>query len=378
MYIFLDDYGKKTLVPGSIPTLEFPEKSCTTSVSKPRESADLIKQKKLEHPIKLSTTNVSTYKSFEEFNLRISKLKIAPWFIDYCSTYTRIIKLDGIHSVPYLEIYVLKNNFDFNVRCLLWDINADHRIFTECGKSIQNTTLSTLINNLDKFYLCPGIENNILLNAMRNLNLNNNETALLHSVPKIYNPLLLLNVHTPIQQSTFYRSKACNMLVVTEEICMDCQKEEGKLLKAEKRKISTQSMPAKSKAPISQTSVKRLQLTLSHFRLENEDLKSQIKILQEELNSSSLKINNNLSQDFVSIFSNADQEKIPDFMKLFWNEQQKYINSTSSKGIRYHPMIIRFCLALATKSPSAYEELRYDQNNKSGILILPSRRRLRD
>ena len=45
----------------------------------------------------------------------------------------------------------------------------------------------------------------------------------------------------------------------------------------------------------------------------------------------------------------------------------------STKGIRYHPMIIRFCLSLATKSSSCYEELR-----NSGVLILLSQRTRRD
>ena len=45
----------------------------------------------------------------------------------------------------------------------------------------------------------------------------------------------------------------------------------------------------------------------------------------------------------------------------------------SATGIQYHPMIIRFCLSLATKSPSCYEELR----NSKG-LVLPSQWRLRD
>ena len=41
--------------------------------------------------------------------------------------------------------------------------------------------------------------------------------------------------------------------------------------------------------------------------------------------------------------------------------------------MRYHPMIIRFCLSLASKSKSANEELR-----NSNILVLPSSRTLRD
>ena len=41
-------------------------------------------------------------------------------------------------------------------------------------------------------------------------------------------------------------------------------------------------------------------------------------------------------------------------------------------------MIIRFCLSLAAKSASAYDDIRYDEKSGTGILILPSRRRLRD
>ena len=66
-----------------------------------------------------------------------------------------------------------------------------------------------------------------------------------------------------------------------------------------------------------------------------------------------------------------NNHKISPFMKLFW-EQQKH---TFLKKIveKYHPMIIRFCLSLATKSGSAYDELR-----NSNVLVLPSRRTLRD
>ena len=41
-------------------------------------------------------------------------------------------------------------------------------------------------------------------------------------------------------------------------------------------------------------------------------------------------------------------------------------------------MIIRYALNLAAKSSSAYEEIRYDEKEGTGILILPSQRRLCD
>ena len=64
-------------------------------------------------------------------------------------------------------------------------------------------------------------------------------------------------------------------------------------------------------------------------------------------------------------------------MKLFWEEQQKYLSSLKN-GIRCHPMIIRYCLNLASKSPAVHEEMRFNEKSGSGCLVLPSRRRLRD
>ena len=73
----------------------------------------------------------------------------------------------------------------------------------------------------------------------------------------------------------------------------------------------------------------------------------------------------------------SEANDVPPFMQLFWDEQQKY-RTQSRNSVRYHPMIIRFCLSLSAKSPAAYEELRYDEKTGTGVLVLPSRRRLRD
>ena len=89
-------------------------------------------------------------------------------------------------------------------------------------------------------------------------------------------------------------------------------------------------------------------------------------------------VDSQLNDDFVKLFSGCDQKDVPPFMKLFWEEQQNYIKSSSYSSVRYHPMIIKFCLSLAAKSPSTYSDLRFDGKNNSGFLILPSLRTLRD
>ena len=62
---------------------------------------------------------------------------------------------------------------------------------------------------------------------------------------------------------------------------------------------------------------------------------------------------------------------VSQFMKLFWEQQKSSQNKGS--GVRYHPMIIRFCLSIVSKSASVYNELC-----SSNVLTLPSLRTLRD
>lgn len=68
-------------------------------------------------------------------------------------------------------------------------------------------------------------------------------------------------------------------------------------------------------------------------------LENQLKLMREELNKSSVKINEELTKDFISIMGKT-KHNISPFMNLFWQQQQKLFASNST-GVRYHPMVIR-------------------------------------
>ena len=68
--------------------------------------------------------------------------------------------------------------------------------------------------------------------------------------------------------------------------------------------------PAKTNAPISQTSSEGLKLTIQTYQMRNKDLKMKLGQLQEEISKASLPISVDLSNDFKSIIFETDQKKI--------------------------------------------------------------------
>ena len=48
--------------------------------------------------------------------------------------------------------------------------------------------------------------------------------------------------------------------------------------------------------------------------------------LQDEISKASLPVSADLSNDLKSIIFETDQRKISPLMRLFWEEQQKYLN----------------------------------------------------
>ena len=270
--------------------------------------------------------------------------------------------------VPLFEISIQKS-LQFQIRVQTWLLNANHEVYIQSNSSCRNIFLSNLLHNLDSYNISLGIKNDKCIN---------NSELVKHSIPQIYIPFT--DNKSPLQESIYYRSNQCSILT-KNLVCLECTNKEKILLqkkcKSLKRKENS-LIPIKAKAPISLTSPERIKVTIQSYRLENKMLRTEIKKLQDEISKSSIKIDEELNADLVSIMSNANQSKVSPFMKFFWDEQQKYINAGSKTSIRYHPMIIHYCLALQSKSAAAYNEIRYDEKTGSGFVILPSQRRLRD
>ena len=84
-----------------------------------------------------------------------------------------------------------------------------------------------------------------------------------------------------------------------------------------------------------------------------------------------------INDDLSSILSNKENfgNELPDgsFRRLLWVQQLQALSCNNPRQIRWHPVMIKWCLNIKLRSSSAYRALR-----DSGFMKLPSERTLRD
>ena len=105
-----------------------------------------------------------------------------------------------------------------------------------------------------------------------------------------------------------------------------------------------------------------------------ERLKTKI---AKEVERSGIQVDNMLQQDLQTIMSNSIEAVTTNyppnsFPAVFWQQQHEAARR-DPRGMRWHPLMVKWCLYLRHLSGSAYETLR-----TSGVLKLPSQRSLRD
>lgn len=102
-------------------------------------------------------------------------------------------------------------------------------------------------------------------------------------------------------------------------------------------------------------------------------LEERLNELQQKVIDHGVSVDKSLKDDIVQIMNGQNLEVTP-HMKFFWQEQMKFLQSSSS-GRRYHPQVTRFAL-------SVHGHLLLIERVKrewcSYPAILPSERVLRD
>ena len=121
--------------------------------------------------------------------------------------------------------------------------------------------------------------------------------------------------------------------------------------------------------------IKSLKSKVHAAKVEIHKLQERIAKLTE---SEGVNVGRDFHKDMYSIMESNNEaiaKQYPEgsFRRLFWEEQFKAAKHSSLKQMRWHPLIIHWCLNLKYLSSSCYHSL-----GTSGFIKLPSERTLRD
>ena len=171
-----------------------------------------------------------------------------------------------------------------------------------------------------------------------------------------------IDPNNPFPRKLYQRPVDC--IVLNDNLlCNNC--------KSYQRSKEVVGKPLHINALLSTAKKERLIETIKEQRIVNKELTSKIKYMQYQINLHAVDVGEDLGGFIIKTMDDHKANTVSPFMKLFWGKQREVIGKGTR--VRYHPMIIRFCLSLAAKSASAYDELR-----SSNVLTLPTRRTLRD
>ncbi|CAG2199465.1 THAP9 [Mytilus edulis] len=183
------------------------------------------------------------------------------------------------------------------------------------------------------------------------------------------------------------RSVKCQMLVQGSR-CSSCAEDRRMLRKRQQRAEEKKTSPPvtfvhriyQHKHMSRENLVTKIEQQKTEMRTlssEVEKLKRQLhkQILQNGVTFSNPIAENIEMKDLMSTCQNDFEQAFPNpnsLQRLFWEQQIKF-NSAGKNGMRWHPMLIRWCLFMRSKSAKAYDSMR-----DSGFIKLPSTRTLFD
>lgn len=202
---------------------------------------------------------------------------------------------------------------------------------------------------------------------------------------QLYCLYLLGYIDTACMKSTA-RSHSCNVIlppVQKSDRCSECAKLRKTLARKEKRtETGYSSTNPESHANYRYLTTAQLVNRMQELHHNHTLLMKYIQRLKDIINSSvetvGVSVDDELHEHLCSTMMNFNDEVTKahapnSFKHLFWQQQLKATTVKSSKGMRWHPSMIKWCLYLRHHSSGAYELLR-----DSGCVMLPSQRTLRD
>lgn len=187
---------------------------------------------------------------------------------------------------------------------------------------------------------------------------------------------------------TTIRHTECSLLIESAcSRCIKCSSYRKTLQTFQSQLVHQSSQTADKTAPDSHVNYRYLSTPDKHDRLQRlHNLQRCTKIKLERIRQKlalaieegSVEVDETIHYDVQDIATSKTQDvtaAFPEdsFQRLFWEQQMAARDKKNPRSMRWHPLMIKWCLYLRYVSGKSYEILR-----DSGCIKLPSKRTLRD
>ena len=179
----------------------------------------------------------------------------------------------------------------------------------------------------------------------------------------------------------------CLWLSSTQQ-CMNCYKYKRNVLNSAALKLSNhvEISPGRSSADshtnyrYCNTPEKEARMTDLHNKVcqQTKEMKQLKDKIDQHISYVGVRTDDQLGNDLKDIMTKHSDSVLAhleddSFQAIFWKQQLEAVKCPKKQGVRWHPLIVKWCLYLHHLSNGAYETLR-----NSGVIQLPSTRTLRD
>ena len=244
---------------------------------------------------------------------------------------------------------------------------------------LDHTSLSKLLTMLDKLQVCPGHPDTHFVRMLRAkkgkvISPDGKVVCFVHSTPVEFNG--------EVYQETL-RLTECELLSSFTK-CSVCKSYRGTLRSMYHRWSNKLQVSSDSSSYTNERYLNTPEKKMKMCRLKKK-ARTAVQVISKLREKVSYLTRNhgevldkNMETDLLAIMrENAEKVKSTyaegTFARLFWDEQFKAASLNDKRQIRWHPVIIKWCLNLKLLSSSAYHAMR-----SSGFMTLPSERTLRD
>jgi len=254
------------------------------------------------------------YKTFSELCQRVEGLKsLSEWSYKIFPERLVIRKQDEHFQLPEVEI-IIDDSLGFTVKAFGSFLVKVHELNLKYKRSMRNTTVSMLVNELKSYTLCGGVNPTEITGK------------LFHHVVPLNQDLTGDEDSEQFPHNGYWMVNECALLMCEQyPVCGACSKYMSSSRHSSEARERRLLKPTHAKAPISKTNPERIKLTLQGQGLRCAELERQLNEMRAELAKRNIEVDHELSTDFCKIINSADDSEITTFHEAVLGAAEKGI-----------------------------------------------------